>query len=144
MEDEIELSDYERGFLEGVIDGEGCIGLYKKKRDNPKGFSWIVTVKISNTNKAFLEKAKMICGNKGAISLCSPAFNATRDFYDYRIPVDTCKVILPQLRLIIKEEQRLLMIDALYYLRQQRWWTKRSDYDVYLEQISVDIKRLNK
>jgi hypothetical protein len=137
------LTDYERGFLEAAIDFEGCIGLYKKRRDTAKGFSWIVTVFVGNTNKEILAKIKNMCGGEGTITRHSIPLRGTREYYTYRLPVDTCKLILPQLHLTIKEEQRLLMIDALDYLEQQRFWSHRSDFDEYLEQISIRIKELN-
>ena len=108
--------------------------MYKHKRKIGKGFSWEAMVTVNNTNRAILEKVKSICGNVGCISVTHNIYGAV---YNYRIPVYVLRVILPQLKLIVKERKRQLLLTALYYLRQG---SHDNTYDEYLELINKDIK----
>lgn len=146
-ESDWELSDYERGQLEMLIDGEGCIGFKKIKRvKSRRGHTWGVYVMITNTSYDLLERAKEICGG-GAINLVKgkareEAGDRWKDSYYYQIPIRVQRFILPQLSLIVKEEQRLLALEVLSILHAGK---DHSDHDEeLLEVIYQDIKELNR
>ena len=56
------LTEYEKGFLEGTIDSDGCISIFKVKRSKPiekRGWQPVVCLLVSNNNKDFLEKRRI-------------------------------------------------------------------------------------
>lgn len=101
------VNEREKGFLEGLIDGEGSISLLKENR--PKfsaGCTYKPRLNISNKNRPLLELAQKIIGG-GAI------VNARSGVYNFDVSANLMRKILPNLVLIAKEKQRLLIIEAL-------------------------------
>lgn len=131
------LSDYEIGFLEAALDFEGCLGLYK----TTSGYYYSV-VTISNKNKAVLEKTWDICGREG----CIPAFrHGERLYYRYDIPKKALMWILPQIKLIVKEKQRQLIMESFEYRNRpgcRGGYTAEQRHD--LERIYLELKELNR
>ena len=39
----------------GIIDGEGCISIYKHKSNAPRGFVFTLTVRITHTNEWLIQ-----------------------------------------------------------------------------------------
>ena len=107
------LSDYARGFLEAAIDGEGCITLIKCKRvDRATGRVWLPVVCVSNKSKKWLELVAELAssGRVDKVSRNGP------NKFSYIIPRHVARKILPQLGLVIKERQRILILEALVIL----------------------------
>ena len=135
------LSDYERGFIEGVIDGEGSISLYKyKRKDRKRGWGFDIRVQIGNTNKRLLEKVKEACDGGSVYE--AGITSAGKTFYMYLMPRSLIRNIFPQLELVVKEEQRILLLEALYLLKKHSSY--HTPYNEQLGQIAEDMKELNK
>ena len=137
-----ELSDYAKGFLEAAIDGEGSIILQRHKRRG-RGICFNPIVSISNLSKEWLKIIQELADN-GRISDGS----ATK-IYEYRMSWNGMREVLPQLGLVIKERQRVLLIEALELLSKRahyksktksEWWIASQKR---LEEIAEEIKRLN-
>jgi len=107
------LSDYERGWLEAAIDGEGYIGirLIKLKR-HASSIEVHARVAITNTNTQFLERARSIAG-AGNIWKYDRHNPLHKPRYTLEIHADSLRWLLPQLRLTIKERQRILFLEYL-------------------------------
>jgi len=57
------LSDFDRGWLIGLLDGEGWIGLLKMKDSKSKlGFRLKPIISVANANRELIEKAQKILG----------------------------------------------------------------------------------
>jgi hypothetical protein len=135
-----QLTDYERGFLEGLIDGEGYFILSLKNR----GVTALVG--ISNTCLPFLEKAKSILGG-GRIDQSKKGKPNSRPVYHLIISSNILRWLLPQLRLVVKESQRLVMLQALDVLASRRggkarWHGKETWKEI--EQLVLRMKELNR
>jgi len=147
------LSDYEKGFLEATIDGEGTVSLYcnhNKSWSSYRGFSWVPFVAVSNTNLGFLEKVKEICGG-GRLYLKTrknPPRNQKAQ-YIYEMNRGVMRHILPQISLVIKEKQRQLLMEALGLLIQGGNSSEMIRQiqvlnDKRLEQVYKEMRLLNK
>ena len=104
------LSDYERGWLDAMIDGEGSLSLtYGRQRTSPRP-RIDIRIDISNTNRALLEKAQMIIGG-GSIS-CAQHTGNRKPHFRLCIRANKIREILPQLHLIAKAKQCGLLLEA--------------------------------
>ena len=112
------LTQRELGWLEGLIDGEGCIALYKNSNNN-----FAIYVQISNTCLKLLKKVKNIIGD-GSIRTFKRTQKHYKIGYVYRFTYKTLKLLLPQLKLIEKEKQRLIIIKALRWSKERQKWGK--------------------
>lgn len=113
MKEVKELTEYERGFIEGFLDADGCIGLYKQMYDYGRGWTIRLTLTFSNNSLEILEKIYDILGESGSIvkRVNKGVFN-----YDLKYRHNAMRRILPQLKLIIKEHRRktaLAILDRL-------------------------------
>ena len=112
------LTQYEKGFLEGIIDGEGCISLYKPK----SGYACIKPeFTIGNTNIRLLKKVKNIIKG-GTIQYAVNRNKKYKKFYNLKISPNIMRYILPQLKLIEKEHKRKLMLKILPILQDRHQW----------------------
>ncbi len=127
------LSEAERGYLAGLFDGEGCVGLYKLVRTERSGryTSYNVTVSISNANREVIEwvnariPATIVVGKKRSAK--------HRVVYQWTMgggvrPRIFCQEIAPSL--IVKREQAELMAVGWLHLsnaeRLALYWRMRA------------------
>lgn len=109
----IEWTDYDLGWLSGIIDGEGSLSLLKEKRPNQKaGCQYKPRLSIGNKDLGILKKAQDLMG--GAI--IGPRKS---DVYELQISANNMRKILPIIKLIAKDKQRNLMIHALNLLNKR-------------------------
>ena len=137
------LSDLERGYLSGMIDGEGTISIVRDPDPKIKfGISHMLNCTISNTNLEVLQYIRKLCLNQGSISPRKPSSLNGKVGYAYRIPVCVLRNVLPQLQLIIKKEQQKFMLEAL----QLRGTFKARTQEEFnrLDEIVLEFRRLNK
>lgn len=134
------------GCLECTLDTDGCISFYKCKRKQYKrGYYWQGIARVHNTSAEFLQMIKDLCGGKG-----SSVHPIKRNYkpnekvlYEYIMNQNLVRELLPQLSLVGKEEQRLLVLEALDILKGSGWWHSEKD-EIRLNQIYEDMKILNK
>jgi hypothetical protein len=139
------LTSYERGFLEAALDSEGYIGLYKRPsntRYRKRTFTWHLEVGISNTNVYFLEKIRGIVGNGGVSIHQNNKSGNAKPAWSYRFEHSRLRVLLPQLRLVVKEQQRLLAIEFLALVNEHR--PRYTPNDNRIEEIWKQLRALNK
>lgn len=110
----LKLSEFEKGWLSGLIDGEGTLTIHYIKRNNKKGWklsdTYSTHVSISNTNLILLKKVQEVCRG-GTIFMLSRNLKIKysnhnwKDSYVYNMPLYVQRIVLPQLKLIVKEKQ---------------------------------------
>ena len=110
------LNDYEKGYLEAMIDGEGMLTVMVSRSKAYKcGFQFSPACSISNTDMKLLDKIKEVSGDGGSIQLHQryrPEKNY-KESYIYRMGRHQMRWLLPQLKLTAKEDQRKLVLEAL-------------------------------
>lgn len=136
------MSERELGWLEAAIDGEGTLTLHRNKYSRPvkRGFAWVPRLMISNTNLEFLNRARAIIGG-GSIQ-SNRRKTPRKTCYALVVTSNPMRLILPQLRLIIKERHRVLLLEALALITQVR--PVKPEADARLEEIYQEIRRLNR
>ena len=141
-----QLSDYEKGWIEAAIDGEGSLYFGKTKSKRYKrGFTWNFCVEIANTRLSFLEKAIEVVG-EGKIYEMGTSFRRcgfqARKVYRFSLEKrNSIEALLFQIRLSIKEKQRLLMLEALSLTKEHKCGFL-PNYS-RLEEIESEMRKLN-
>lgn len=130
------ISERDLGLLEGLIDGEGS--LYLTKNEN----RWVPYLTISNTNLTLLEKVKEIIGFGWIRKLRN--VQGRRTIWSYNATSGVLRALLPKVRLIVKEKQRQLILEACDFLRDQMGAGHYSKHNERLENIQQQLKELNK
>ncbi len=58
------VTDYEKGWLAGLLDGDGVLGLHVSKngksKKNKRGFTWKLVIVICNTNLNIIKFASQL------------------------------------------------------------------------------------
>jgi len=142
------LTERQLGWLEGLIDGEGSIVLSKlnRRKKVQKGFTWHAFIEIGNTNLDLLNRIKEVTGIgsvyknrlRGGSSLVSnPNDVRYKPCHAYHLGSNGLRELLPQLKLIVKEKRRLLMLKALPLLKdnQRRNKSNLANNDLELHRI---------
>lgn len=134
------FSEYERGFLEGVIDSDGCLHFAKYKRSmRPRGFQWSARLLIGNTNRSLLEKIQKIVGFGHIHKI---PVKKGKQPYVYQLGSKPLLNLLLQIRLTVKEKQRLLFIEAIRLLSEHRH--HHTPHDDRLQEIYLEMRNLNR
>jgi hypothetical protein len=148
---EEELSDYAKGFLEAAIDGEGSIMLMKTKRlDRRTGRAWQPVVKVSNKSHKWLELVAELASGGRVDHICHNWKGELYMGYIYVMPRNVIRRVLPQLGLVIKERQRVLLLEALVILESHKKGIMTYNPERFardekrLDEIRAEIKYLNR
>jgi hypothetical protein len=136
------LNDVQRGYLAGMIDGEGNFSVVKHQ------YLWRRTyysaqLKISNTNLEVLQYIKSIVG-AGRIHGFTGRMENQKDVFCWYICSNELRKLLPQIveLLIIKRQQALLMIEFLKTLwRGGRY--RSEEIHGFHEAVYQQMKKLN-
>jgi len=109
------MSDLERGYVAGLFDGEGTIGMIVEgRKENACGIRFSPNVVIYNTNVALLSRAREAMGN-GAIYSHDSGRNGHKRSYALRLTANQIRHVLPQITgvLVAKREQAELLLAYL-------------------------------
>lgn len=147
------LSDFNMGYIAGIIDGDGSLVFGKKKRNNFRGFSWSVSLEVTMVNSVVGSYLKEITGLGCFSGPYTKKSTPTKDrsnekpIYKYYVQsndvVQLIDVVEPYVILkkkqcaFLKEAQGLL--SDLYRVR-----IPRDRHDARLEEIYQEMKQLNK
>lgn len=127
------LSEYERGFLEALIDGEGCL----HARIHKNGKTWLFNLIINMTNEEILNKAKQIIG-EGRINHRVYRIPRRKPSWTYVASANTLRWLLPQLNLIVKREKKERILGALNLVfLTPRYSQKNEEYYRKLEEVML-------
>jgi hypothetical protein len=136
----IEWTDYTKGWIEALIDGEGSLSLLKERRPHFKaGVTFKPRLNIGNKDARLLIRAKEIIG---AGCIAGPNKNGV---YNFDLSANGIRWLLPKIQLISKEEQRQLLIEALQILNRHAGRSRpRTDEELQrLEEIYHLIRKKN-
>ncbi len=145
------LSEVEKAWLAGVIDGEGSIFLSKLSHGSweyRRGFIYVAALSLSNSNEAFVRKIREIIG-KGAVNLVKEDRLDWKDKWMYRGTGLTLRGLLPQLlsHLVIKRELAERMLEYLSFVDANPIDGSRKQiptgYYERLDSLYLAVKRLN-
>jgi hypothetical protein len=141
-----ELAEWERGWISGLVDGEGTIYFSKSVNLPSKGFHiYLTKLKITNTAKELLEKVKEIIGVGwiGEYPYVDKRGNR-KAVYQYEVGHNVMRWLLPQLTLIVKRKQKELVLEALALLRESSLVIDCSQQHQRLDEIKREMHELNK
>lgn len=139
----MQISERNLGWLEGIIDGEGYIGIWKAKNSwSRRGFTYQCIITIANTNKAIIDTAHRLIG--GGSILVDKRFHNTKwkDAFRLQVGPTVLRGLLPNLKLVAKERQRQILSEALDLISQHR--NRHTPHDKRLKELYDEIRTLNK
>lgn len=145
------MNERERGRIEALIDGEGCIRLFKERNyETLDASTWKCRLTLTNTNKDLVAYAQKIIG--GSVRIQRDREGNRKAAYVLTICHSVIGKLLPHLSLIVKERQRRLILEALPIIQRRRGgWGRfhRTDQEFIdsttrLETIYKEISELNR
>ena len=143
------LSEVEKAWLAGVIDGEGTIFLSKViSRKTRRGFFYLPTIGVSNTNRDFLVKVAETIG-EGTVCFAKKGDAKTRPRWMYIASSGVLRAILPQILqyLIVKKDRAALMLQFLEFLDNNPIYGNGDNvppgYYAKLDSLYLVMKKLN-
>jgi hypothetical protein len=129
-----QLTDYERGFIEGVIDSEGSITLNKNKlmlRKSRRGWTPNIRLEIVNNSLDLLNKIQRILGTN-----ITPVLKKGTRCYKIALRHSVLRELFPQISLVIKENRRLLALELMNTLRVGiNKYTNSDEYENRIQEI---------
>ena len=136
------MNERDLGWLEGIIDGEGYLGMWKAKSPFAKrGFTYMCQLTIANTNKDAIEKSKRLLDG-GSIGFSRKDDPRWKDTWHLVAHADVLRRVLPELRLTVKDAQRRLVLEALSLISAHT--NRHTPNDSRLEEIYNELRILNK
>lgn len=142
IDNEVHTDEYYKGYCEGwkkgwiecAIDSEGCLSLNRFKRYNQSWYNYSPALTISNSSLTYLEVFNDLVDNTGSINIDNLRFSS------YAL-----RKLLPNISLIVKDKQRLLLLEALDILHSESRQGKLMVDVVHkaLDSIYYELKELN-
>jgi len=119
------LTEREKGWLEGIIDGEGYLAfLLNKNKKSKNGYVWVIYLSVTNTNLKICEKVLQIFSHEGYKggnitnkNMKNPKHKKAYCFMSRQFALEK---ILSQIKLVSKERQRELVLKGLEMLKEFR------------------------
>jgi hypothetical protein len=107
------LKPLDRGYLAGILDGEGHIGLTRRLRKSTGTYNYGARVIIALTSKVIYDLRALV--NVGSISFVKRKNPKHKPVYYWTINPNGCRVLLPLLTnlLRVKREQAKLLAEYL-------------------------------
>jgi hypothetical protein len=131
-------------WLSGIIDGEGCLSIRFDKQRTSSNPAVKVEITIANTSLKFLEIIRDIIGFGSINKRTFYANENKKPSWVYRMPTGTVRKVLPKLFLIVKEEQKKVLLETLSLIGNKG--PKKRDISVenQLKKLKGKINILNK
>jgi hypothetical protein len=137
------MTRFELGYISGLIDGEGYIGICKNYCKRSKKFGYVCVLSVANINLNALLYLKKVIGF-GVVGR-DKKYKDRSVVYRYRINANNLRKLLPKLRLLIKDRDRLQVIEALDLLKKINKNVNNLTKNLYiyskLEEIYSSIRR---
>jgi hypothetical protein len=144
-----ELTEEEKAWLAGAIDGEGSIFLSKVR--NPasrRGFFYRPQIGVSNSNRAFLVRAMKIIG-EGTVQLAKKGDSGWKTRWVYGASAGFLRAVLPQIMpyLIVKRLMAEKMLEYFEYIDGENSIQGKKEvpaaYYETLDSLYLAMKKLN-
>lgn len=136
--------EFEKGWLSGIIDGEGSISLLKEKRPHFKaGYTYKPRLCIANTNLQLIKKVHTLTG--GALLKQDQTAKGWKTKYTIDVSANGIRQLLPHINLVAKARQLNLLKEALGILsiRCTRGRPRTNHEIERLESIAEEIRKTN-
>lgn len=140
-----ELNEWEKGWLSGLIDGEGTLYFSKTIKANSRGFHvYLTKLQIVNSNRELLEEVKKVIGVGwiGEHPYIDKKGNR-KPIYRYEAGANVMRWLLPQVNLIVKRRQKEIVLEALNLLRQTAYVVDASEEHSRLDQLRLEMRQAN-
>ena len=131
-------------YLAGLLDGEGCIMLYKAKNKHLAcGWAWQVRVQISQSNPAFIDSLKSFLGygsvlhNVAVNKQTKKLSSRSAIIFASRKARRFLKAVFPHL--ILKREEAKLCLEAIFLLSHRNKANRHSATDDRLTELAALI-----
>ncbi len=144
------LSDTEKSWLAGVIDGEGSIFISKvtkKKGYSRRGFFYRPMLSVGNANSSFLFRVREIIG-KGYVGMDKEGRRDWKDKWQYKGTRQVLRGILPQVLpyLVVKRKVAEKMLEYLSFVNSHPingTMVVPPRHDEKVDSLYMAVKRLN-
>ena len=139
----IEWGEYDKGWIESFIEAKGSLSLITEERPHYQdGITWKPMMHIANTSLELMKNVQRILGGKILTRRIREDWQIIHYLQYYS---NSLRIILPKLKLLSKEKQRVLLIEALEIL-SKRSGSKTSPQlgSSRLVEILYEIRKLNK
>jgi len=143
------LPEWARGWLAGLIDGEGTITVERLRRRKNNNINYRPLIVINNTSLELIQKVREVC-SCGTISLHSPSymkrFPQKRTVYSIKIKGSfNVSAILKQIYpyLIVKRKQAEIVL-KICEENIKAYSTNKLANTKYLEMLKRELNRCNK
>jgi hypothetical protein len=138
------LTDYERGFIEGAIDFEGHLSIFRVSKVHQHTRYFQTIGRVFNTNLPILRKIKSTLDEEPTISPSSGNLGPNwKPIYRANINTSTLRWLLPQLGLIVKRKQQLAILDFLN-LKEKQYGRLTPQVRARQLELFYSMKELNK
>lgn len=143
------LSSAERGWLAGIVDGEGHLGLYKYHYHfkssylAKRQFTWRPILTISNTKLELIRRAQEICKG-GSIRAMAPSKEGYRTCYRLLLTAGKIRQVTPKIMpyLTAKKDEAILLLKSLELITSYK--NDHILHDDTLEKIRLQLRFLRK
>ena len=136
----------EYAYLAGIIDGEGCLTMYKEVNKSCKrGFQYHPLLRITNTCKKLLIRIKKDLG-MGFICWTTKRKGNRKDVGNLSLNSTGLRKLLPHIKpyVFIKKEQLLCIEKALSLLNLRQNSVQHDESYKKLDEIYLQLRKLNK
>lgn len=146
------MTEVEKAYLAGLVDGEGCISITSSSTPNKKSCSFSVSLSVSNTDIELLNHIVAITGI-GKITLSSRS-RKSRELFPQWKPVYLWRVFAVEMRLLLpiilpylvgKRQRAQLVTEFFALTKGQGYGSHLSAPEKYVrDQILAELKELNR
>jgi len=149
----ISLTDAQKGYIAGFIDGEGYFSLSVNRcnvQEAKRGFTWHVLLVLCNTNFEVLKHIKQTIGGGSLREIKASSLERARiphkkPIFRLTICSNIIRKLLPQIceYLIVKKEEASLVMKSLKLLEGNNGWQTKRD-DELLKSIYTQLRKLRR
>jgi len=133
-----------KAYLAGLIDGEGCISICRRKHKQKKSDNWYYEpqVIIANTDKRMVDFAIDLCG--GWVAIPKKIKDHHKQQYHWKITGDDMRQLLSDVLpyLILKKKQAEIVLSFPNYQHERRNGRTKEELDKQ-ENLWREMKQLN-
>src|SRR2546427_2804199 len=135
------LTPANASYLAGLIDGDGHIGLHRRRTDRTRsGYNYQAHVEIASVDEQFLREVQQLIGG-GCWKRKQQGFKSHKPCYHLTITPNTLRRVLPIItpHLRLKRERALALLEALDLVQKGRHGQSPRLHEIYMR-----LKNLNR